>query len=42
MRNESLAKFVCHNLCTPAAAMREFNIDPTFGINSTLPPALAR
>lgn len=33
MRNEVLAKFVCHNLCCLILAMQEFGIDPTFGQN---------
>jgi transposase len=31
MRNEALAKFVCHNLCCLIQSMNEFGIDPTFG-----------
>jgi hypothetical protein len=28
--NETLAKFVCHNLCCLIQSMEEFGIDPTF------------
>ena len=31
MRNETLAKFVCHNLTCLIHAMEEFGIDPSFG-----------
>ncbi len=31
MRNEALAKFVCHNLCCLIQSMEEFGIDPRFG-----------
>jgi len=31
MRNETLVKFVCHNLYTLAQAMGEFGVDPSFG-----------
>ena len=41
MKNECLAKFVCHNLCCVIQSMHEFGIDPTFGTiggqNSPLP-----
>jgi hypothetical protein len=30
MRNEVLAKFLCHNLCCVIQSMEEFGIDPTF------------
>jgi len=32
MNNETLAKFVCHNLCTLVQSMEEFGIDPSFGL----------
>ena len=32
MKNETLAKFVCHNLACLVQAMQEFGIDPSFGI----------
>jgi hypothetical protein len=31
MRNEVLAKILCHNLCCLIHAMEELNIDPSFG-----------
>jgi hypothetical protein len=31
MRNEALAKFVCHNVCCLISAMYELGIDPRFG-----------
>jgi transposase len=31
MLNETLAKFVCHNLCCLIQSMEEFGIDPDFG-----------
>ena len=31
MRNEVLAKVLCHNLCCLIQSMEEFGIDPTFG-----------
>jgi hypothetical protein len=42
MRNETLAKFVCHNLCTLAAAIPEFGVDSTFTTVSTTPLSVAR
>jgi transposase len=36
MRNEALAKFVCHNLCCLIQSMNEFGIDPTFGCTKSL------
>jgi transposase len=30
MKNEALAKFVCHNLCCLIQSMEEFGIDPSF------------
>jgi hypothetical protein len=30
MRNEVLAKFVCHNICCVISAVYELGIDPTF------------
>jgi transposase len=35
MRNETLAKFVCHNLSCVIHAMEELGIDPTFGCRKT-------
>jgi len=32
MKNETLAKFVCHNLCCLVQSMEEFGIDPSFGL----------
>jgi transposase len=39
MRNEALAKFVCHNLCCLIQSMFELGIDPTFGCTKSLNPA---
>lgn len=39
MKNEVLAKFVCHNLSCLIHAMQEFGIDPNFGCTKTLVPA---
>ncbi|MBA3483352.1 MAG: transposase [Pirellulales bacterium] len=39
MRNEALAKFVCHNLCCLIQSMNEFGIDPTFSCTKTNEPA---
>ncbi len=42
MRNEVLAKILCHNLCCLIHAIEEFNIDPSFGCtkSSSLAPKL--
>lgn len=39
MKNEALAKFVCHNLCCLIQSMEEFGIDPSFGCTFTPTPA---
>jgi transposase len=31
MKNETLAKFICHNICCVIQEMHESGIDPTFG-----------
>lgn len=36
MINETMAKFVCHNLSCLIHAMNEFGIDPTFGCTNSL------
>jgi transposase len=38
MKNEVLAKLLCHNLCCLIAAMYELGIDPAFGAPSTDSP----
>ncbi len=39
MRNECLAKFVCHNVCCLIQSFEEFGIDPNFGCTRiNLPP----
>ena len=35
MRNEVLAKIVCHNLCCLIHAMQEFGIDVTFSCTNS-------
>ncbi len=41
MKNEVLAKFVCHNLCCVVQSMYEFNVDPNFSAGSlSAPPKL--
>src|SRR5580704_15992695 len=45
MRNEVLAKILCHNICCLIAAMEEFGIPVDFGTSPTMPmsqPQLAR
>ena len=45
MRNEVLAKILCHNICCLIAAMEEFGIPVDFGTSPTVPmdqPQLAR
>ncbi len=39
MKNEVLAKFVCHNLSCLINAVQEFGIDPTFNCTETITPA---
>jgi transposase len=39
MRNEVLAKIVCHNLSCLIHAMQEFGIDANFGCTKTIEPA---
>jgi transposase len=39
MKNETLAKFVCHNLCCLIQEMHELGIDPAFGCTKSLNPA---
>jgi len=39
MRNEVLAKVVCHNLCCVIQSMEEFGIDPIFGCTNTMSSA---
>jgi transposase len=38
MKNEVLAKFVCHNLCCVVQSMHEFNVDPNFSADSLPAP----
>lgn len=42
MKNEVLAKLICHNLSCLIHAMEEFGIDANFGIGRTTPLPLAR
>ena len=35
MKNEVLAKCVCHNLCCLIQSMHEFGIDPVFGLGGS-------
>jgi len=39
MKNETLAKFVCHNLCCLIQSFEEFGIDPDFGCTKITLPA---
>lgn len=39
MKNETLAKFVAHNLCCLIQSIEEFGIDPTFGCTTIDSPA---
>jgi transposase len=39
MKNETLAKFVCHNLCCLIQSFQEFGIDPNFGCTKINLPA---
>jgi transposase len=39
MKNETLAKFVCHNLCCLIQEMNELGIDPSFGCTKSQTPA---
>ena len=39
MKNEVLAKFVCHNLCCLIQSTQEFGIDPSFGCTTITLPA---
>jgi transposase len=36
MKNEVLAKCLCHNLCCVIQSMHEFGIDPTFRAESSV------
>jgi transposase len=39
MKNETLAKFLAHNICCLIQSMEEFGIDPSFGCTKTQSPA---
>ena len=41
MKNEVLAKFLCHNLCCLVQSMHEFNVSPNFSADSLSAPNLA-
>ena len=36
MKNEVLAKIVCHNICCLISAIHEFGLDPVFWAGSAL------
>jgi hypothetical protein len=39
MKNEVLAKVLCHNICCLISAMYELGIQPDFGCTKSLAPA---